>query len=93
MRWLARSWPFLIKIRNKYFELVIYGSIRRSDLFLDDVVKYNNKFIFIPLIGFKTKTYFKFIILLFENNKTISYLKFFLNISIASSSRIKSGSF
>jgi len=35
------------KIRCKYFELVIYGSIRRSDLFLDDVVKYNNRFIFI----------------------------------------------
>ena len=35
------------KIRNKYFDLVIYGSIRRSDLFFDDVVKYNNKCIFI----------------------------------------------
>ncbi|MDC3022724.1 hypothetical protein OA179_01640 [Candidatus Pelagibacter sp.] len=35
------------KIKNKYFNLVIYGSIRRSDLFLDDVIKYNNKFIFI----------------------------------------------
>ena len=35
------------KIKNKYFELVIYGSIRRSDLFLDDVIKYNNNFIFI----------------------------------------------
>ena len=35
------------KIKNKYFDLVIYGSIRRSDLFFDDVVKYNNKFIFI----------------------------------------------
>ena len=35
------------KIRNKYFDLIIYGSIRRSDLFLDDVIKFNNKFIFI----------------------------------------------
>ena len=35
------------KIKNKYFNLVIYGSIRRSDLFLDDVIKYNNKFIFV----------------------------------------------
>ena len=35
------------KIKNKYFDLVIYGSIRRSDLFFDDIVKYNNKFIFI----------------------------------------------
>ena len=35
------------KIKNKYFDLVIYGSIRRSNLFFDDVVKYNNKFIFI----------------------------------------------
>ena len=35
------------KIKNKYFDLVIYGSIRRSDFFLDDVIKYNNKFIFI----------------------------------------------
>ena len=35
------------KIRNKYFDLIIYGSIRRSDLFLTEVIKYNNKFIFI----------------------------------------------
>ena len=35
------------KIRSRYFDLVIYGSIRRSDLFLDDVIKFNNKFIFI----------------------------------------------
>ena len=32
---------------EKYFDLVIYGSIRRSDLFLDDVIKYNNKVVFI----------------------------------------------
>ncbi len=35
------------KIKNKYFDLIIFGSIRRSDLFFDDIVKYNNKFIFI----------------------------------------------
>ena len=35
------------KIQEKYFDLVIYGSIRRSDQFLDDVIKYNNKIIFI----------------------------------------------
>ena len=35
------------KIKNRYFDLVIYGSIRRSNLFFDNVVKYNNKFIFI----------------------------------------------
>ena len=35
------------KIKNKYFDYVIYGSIRRADLFLDDVIKYNNNFFFI----------------------------------------------
>ena len=35
------------KIRNKYFDLIIYGAIRRSDLFLEEVIKYNNKFLFI----------------------------------------------
>ena len=35
------------KIRNKYFDLIIYGSIRRSNLFLEEVIKYNNKFLFI----------------------------------------------
>jgi len=35
------------KIKNKYFDLVIYGSIRRSNSFLEDVIKYDNKFIFI----------------------------------------------
>jgi hypothetical protein len=35
------------KIQNKYFDLIIYGSIRRSDLFLEDVIKYNNKFLFV----------------------------------------------
>ena len=35
------------KIQEKYFDLVIYSSVRRSDQFLDDVIKYNNKVIFI----------------------------------------------
>jgi len=35
------------KIQNKYFDLVIYSSIRRSDLFFESVIKYNNKFLFI----------------------------------------------
>ena len=35
------------KIQNKYFDLVIYSSIRRSELFLESVIKYNNKFLFI----------------------------------------------
>ena len=35
------------KIKNRYFDLIVYGSIRRSNLFLEDVIKYNNKFIFV----------------------------------------------
>jgi len=35
------------KIRGKYFDLIIYGSIRRSDQFADEVIKYNNNVIFI----------------------------------------------
>ena len=35
------------KIEEKYFDLIIYGSVRRSDQFIDDVIKYNNKVIFI----------------------------------------------
>ena len=35
------------KIQENYFDLVIYGSIRRSDQFLDDVIKHQNKVIFI----------------------------------------------
>ena len=35
------------KIKNRYFDLIIYASIRRSKPFLDEVIKYNNKFIFI----------------------------------------------
>ena len=35
------------KIKKKYFDLIIYSSIRRSHLFLDEVIKYNNKLIFI----------------------------------------------
>ena len=35
----------LSKIRNNYFDLVVYGSIRRNNEFMDDVLKYNNHFI------------------------------------------------
>ena len=35
------------KIKNKYFDLVIYGSIRRSSVFLEDVIEYNNNCIFV----------------------------------------------
>ena len=35
------------KIKSKYFDLIIYGSIRRSSHFLDEVVKNNNRYIFI----------------------------------------------
>lgn len=35
------------KIKNRYFDLVIYSSIKRSKPFLNEVIKYNNKFIFI----------------------------------------------
>ena len=35
------------KIKSKYFDLIIYGSIRRSSHFLDEVIKSNNKYIFI----------------------------------------------
>ena len=35
------------KIEQKYFDLIVYGNIRRSNLFIDDVVKYDNKVIFI----------------------------------------------
>jgi len=35
------------KIEKKFFDLVIFGSIRRSNKFLDEVIKYNNKFVFI----------------------------------------------
>ena len=35
------------KIEKKYFDLIIYGSIRRSNLFIEDVINYNNNFIFI----------------------------------------------
>ena len=35
------------KIQSNFFDLVIYGSIRRSNLFLDDVIKYNNKVLFV----------------------------------------------
>jgi len=35
------------KIKLRYFDLIIYGSIRRSSHFIDEVVNNNNKFIFI----------------------------------------------
>ena len=35
------------KIKSKYFDLIVYGSIRRSSHFLDEVIKNNNKYIFI----------------------------------------------
>ena len=35
------------KIQTKYFDLVVYSSARRSKPFLDDVIKSNNKVIFI----------------------------------------------
>ena len=35
------------KIKSKYFDLIIYGSIRRSSHFLDEVIKSGNKYIFI----------------------------------------------
>lgn len=35
------------KIQKKYFDLVIYGSIRRSDIYIDQVLKHNNKVLFI----------------------------------------------
>ena len=35
------------KIKKKYFDLIIYSSARRSNAYIDDVIKYNNKVIFI----------------------------------------------
>jgi len=35
------------KIKSHYFDLIIYASIRRSKPFIDEVLKYDNKFIFI----------------------------------------------
>lgn len=35
------------KIKKKFFDLVIFSSCRRSNTFLDEVIKYNNKFIFV----------------------------------------------
>jgi hypothetical protein len=35
------------KIKNKFFDLIIFSSCRRSLNFLDEVIKYNNNFIFI----------------------------------------------
>ena len=36
-----------VKIKNKYFDLIIYPSVRRKKTLIEEVVKYNNKFIFI----------------------------------------------
>ena len=35
------------KIKSKYFDLIIFGSIRRSSYFFDEVLNSNNKYIFI----------------------------------------------
>ena len=35
------------KIQNNYFNLIVYGSIRRSDLFLEEAIKSKSKIIFI----------------------------------------------
>ena len=35
------------KIKNKYFDLLIFSSSRRSKIFLDEAIKYNNDIIFI----------------------------------------------
>ena len=35
------------KIKKKYFDLIIYGSIQRNNSFIDEAMKYNNKLIFI----------------------------------------------
>jgi len=35
------------KIKKKYFDLIIYSSARRAKPFLDEVIRYNNRFIFI----------------------------------------------
>ncbi len=35
------------KIKNKYFNIIIYSSIRRNDSFLNDVLESQNKFFFI----------------------------------------------
>ena len=37
----------LNKIKKKYFDLVVYSSIRKNETFLDDVLKFKNKFLFI----------------------------------------------
>jgi hypothetical protein len=35
------------KIKSRYFDLIIYGSIRKSSHFIDEVIDTNNRFIFI----------------------------------------------
>ena len=71
------------KIQEKYFDLIIYASIRRSDQFVDDVIKYNNKVIFIDgeddnIIDeryTKSGLYFKRELLEDRNNVTITWEK------------------
>ena len=70
------------KIKNNYFNLIVYGSIRRSDLFLEEAIKSKSKIIFIDghddnLIEekyLKYGTYFKREIVKNINNlKSISF--------------------
>lgn len=35
------------KIKKRFFDIIIYGAIRRNDIFLEDAVNYNNKIIFV----------------------------------------------
>ena len=37
----------LNKIKKKYFDLVVYSAIRKNETFLEDVLKFENKFLFI----------------------------------------------
>ena len=37
----------LNKIKKKYFDLIIFSAVRRSKTFLEEVIKYNNNFIFV----------------------------------------------
>ena len=37
----------LNKIKKRFFDIIIYGAIRRNDIFLEDAVNYNNKIIFV----------------------------------------------
>ena len=37
----------LEKIKKKYFDIIIYGAIHRSSVFIEEAIKYNNNLIFI----------------------------------------------